>query len=209
MNRTQNSPKGRQEKQLSARRKHWNHMQVTDRPSPEAPSLTQAIIVQMVYSITLSIYHNINLSHYQSTVKPVQSDHPLVQSKAIFVDRWSLFAGSIHWCKTKWKGWRRTSGRGDGEQVEGVTENKWKGWQRTSGTGDGEQVEGVTENKWKGRGDGEQKRISCHKEDEDWPCRETLSCETHKKCPSNLWKALRIRTGWALFREDYCIVYLS
>ena len=28
MNRTQNSPKRRQEKQLSARRKHWNHMQV-------------------------------------------------------------------------------------------------------------------------------------------------------------------------------------
>ena len=50
MNRTQNSPKRRQEKQLSARRKHWNHMQVTDRPSPDAPSLTQAIIVQMVYS---------------------------------------------------------------------------------------------------------------------------------------------------------------
>ena len=49
MNRTQNSPKRRQEKQLSARRKHWNHMQVTDRPSPDAPSLIQAIIVQMVY----------------------------------------------------------------------------------------------------------------------------------------------------------------
>ena len=49
MNRTQNSPKRRQEKQLSARRKHWNHMQVNDRPSPDAPSLTQAIIVQMVY----------------------------------------------------------------------------------------------------------------------------------------------------------------
>ena len=49
MNPTQNSPKRRQEKQLSARRKHWNHMQVTDRPSPDAPSLTQAIIVQMVY----------------------------------------------------------------------------------------------------------------------------------------------------------------
>ena len=49
MNRTQNSPKRRQEKQLSARRKHWNDMQVTDRPSPDAASLTQAIIVQMVY----------------------------------------------------------------------------------------------------------------------------------------------------------------
>ena len=32
-------------------RKHWNHMQVTDRPSPDAPSLTQAIIVQMVYCL--------------------------------------------------------------------------------------------------------------------------------------------------------------
>ena len=49
MNCTQNSPKRRQEKQLSARRKHRNHMQVTDRPSPDAPSLTQTIIVQMVY----------------------------------------------------------------------------------------------------------------------------------------------------------------
>ena len=47
MNRTQNSPKRRQQKQLSARRKHWNHMQVTDRPSPDTPSLTQAMIVQM------------------------------------------------------------------------------------------------------------------------------------------------------------------
>ena len=27
-------------------------MQVTDRPSPDAPSLTQGIIVQMVYSCT-------------------------------------------------------------------------------------------------------------------------------------------------------------
>ena len=49
MNHTQNSPKRRQEKQLCARRKHWNHMQVTDRPRPDAPSLTQTIIVQMVY----------------------------------------------------------------------------------------------------------------------------------------------------------------
>ena len=51
MNRTQNRPKRRQEKQLSARRKHWYHMQMTDRPSPNAPSLTQAIIVQMVYFV--------------------------------------------------------------------------------------------------------------------------------------------------------------
>ena len=29
------------------------HMQVTDRPSPDAPSLTQAIIVQMVYYQTV------------------------------------------------------------------------------------------------------------------------------------------------------------
>ena len=38
-------------KQLSARRKHWNHMrlQVKDRPRPDAPSLTQTVIVQMVY----------------------------------------------------------------------------------------------------------------------------------------------------------------
>ena len=32
-----------------ARRKHWNYTLVTDRPSPDAPSLTQAIIVQMVH----------------------------------------------------------------------------------------------------------------------------------------------------------------
>ena len=43
-----------------------------------------------------------------STVKPVQSSQPLVQTKAVFLDRWSLFAGSIHWCKTKWKGWLKT-----------------------------------------------------------------------------------------------------
>ena len=49
MKNTQKSPKQRQEKQRFARRKHWNHMQVTDRPWPDAPSLTQTIIVQMVY----------------------------------------------------------------------------------------------------------------------------------------------------------------
>ena len=49
MKNTQNSPKQRQEKQRFSR-KHWNHMQVTDRPRPDAPSLTQTIIVQMVYS---------------------------------------------------------------------------------------------------------------------------------------------------------------
>ena len=47
MNHTQNSPKRRQEKHLFARRKHSNRMQATDRP--DAPSLTQTIIVQMVY----------------------------------------------------------------------------------------------------------------------------------------------------------------
>ena len=31
-------------------RKHWNHMQVTNEPQPDVPSLTQTIIVQMVYS---------------------------------------------------------------------------------------------------------------------------------------------------------------
>ena len=49
MKNTQNSPKRRQEKQRFARRKHWNHVQVTDRPRPDAPSLTQTLIVQMVY----------------------------------------------------------------------------------------------------------------------------------------------------------------
>ena len=52
MKNTKNSPKQRQEKQRFAGRKHWNHMQVTDRPRPDAPSLTQTIIVQMVYSTT-------------------------------------------------------------------------------------------------------------------------------------------------------------
>ena len=54
MKNTQNSPKQRQEKQRFARRKHWNHMQVTDWPRPDAPSLTQTIIVQMVYSDTMN-----------------------------------------------------------------------------------------------------------------------------------------------------------
>ena len=56
MNRTQNSPKRRQEKQLSARRKHWNHIQVTDRPSPDAPSLiTLAIVMEMVHCVPVSV----------------------------------------------------------------------------------------------------------------------------------------------------------
>ena len=52
---TQNSPKRTQEKQRFARRKHGNHMQVTDRPRPDAPSLTQTIIVQMVYCFSLQV----------------------------------------------------------------------------------------------------------------------------------------------------------
>ena len=59
MNRTQNSPKWRKEKQLSARLKHWNHLQVTDRPSPDAPSLTQAIIVQMHGLLCLILAYDI------------------------------------------------------------------------------------------------------------------------------------------------------
>ena len=35
------------------------------------------------------------------TVKPVQNDHPLVQTEAVFVDRWSLFVGFIHWRSAK------------------------------------------------------------------------------------------------------------
>ena len=30
------------------------HMQVTDRPSPDAPSLTQALIVQMIYCLMIN-----------------------------------------------------------------------------------------------------------------------------------------------------------
>ena len=46
------------------------HVQVTDRPSPDAPSLTQAIIVQMVYSERNlgrpmnSLHKQINVSRY-------------------------------------------------------------------------------------------------------------------------------------------------
>ena len=31
----------------------------------------------------------------------MQSDHPLVQTKAVFVDRWPLFAGATHWSNAK------------------------------------------------------------------------------------------------------------
>ena len=55
MENTPNTPKQRQEKQRFARWKHWNHMRVTDRPRPDAPSPTQTIIVQMVYSFIISI----------------------------------------------------------------------------------------------------------------------------------------------------------
>ena len=41
MNHTQKRPKRRQEKQLFTRRKHRNHMGMTDRPRPDAPPLTQ------------------------------------------------------------------------------------------------------------------------------------------------------------------------
>ena len=36
-----------------------------------------------------------------NTVKAVQSDHPLVQTKAVFVDRWPRFAGFIRWSNAK------------------------------------------------------------------------------------------------------------
>ena len=42
------------------RRKHWNHMQVTDRPSPGAPSLTQTIIVNMVYFTSDVTFFSLN-----------------------------------------------------------------------------------------------------------------------------------------------------
>ena len=35
------------------------HMEVTDRPSPDAPSLTQAIIVQMVYWVAIRVNSDI------------------------------------------------------------------------------------------------------------------------------------------------------
>ena len=34
------------------------------------------------------------------TVKPAQSDHPMVQVKVVFVGGWSLFAGFIHRCNS-------------------------------------------------------------------------------------------------------------
>ena len=39
----------------------------------------------------------------QCTVKPAQCDHPLMQTKAVFVDMWSLFAGFIHWSSATFK----------------------------------------------------------------------------------------------------------
>ena len=36
------------------------------------------------------------------TVKPVQNGHPFVQTKAVLVDRCSLFAVSIHWINAHW-----------------------------------------------------------------------------------------------------------
>ena len=48
---------------------------------------------------TLLLWFTLQL--FSDTLKPVQSDHPLVQTKAVFVDRWPLFAGSIHWSDAK------------------------------------------------------------------------------------------------------------
>ena len=46
-------------------------------------------------------FHSIQRLTLHFTVKPVQSDHPLVQIKAVFVGRLSLFAASIHWSNAK------------------------------------------------------------------------------------------------------------
>ena len=89
MNRTQNRPKRRQEKQLSVCRKHWNHMQVTDRPSPDAPSL-----------ITGNSYGNVLLLSSVSTMQ-VNSD-----------DLWTDIFNEIRWrywselfMKHSWRRW--------------------------------------------------------------------------------------------------------
>ena len=47
--------------------------------------------------ILLFFWNRDIISSKNSYSKPVQSDHPLVQTKAAFVGRWSLFADSIHW----------------------------------------------------------------------------------------------------------------
>ena len=89
MNRTQNSPKRRQEKHLSARRKHWNRMQVTDRPSPDAPSLTQAIIVQMVYLYSTKqslITHHRNFVKLQYRNTPQISTPPKITTPSVFTE---------------------------------------------------------------------------------------------------------------------------
>ena len=89
MTRTQDSPKRRQEKQLSVCRKHWNHMQVTDRPSPDAPSL-----------ITGNSYGNGLLRSSVSTMQ-VNSD-----------DLWTDIFDEIRWrywselfMKHSWRRW--------------------------------------------------------------------------------------------------------
>ena len=74
MNHTQISPKRREGKQLFARRKHWNRMQATDRPRTDAPSLTQTIIVQMVY---MKNFKSQNLRKKHNTYNIVRLFRPL------------------------------------------------------------------------------------------------------------------------------------
>ena len=40
----------------------------------------------------------------ETTIKPVKSDYLFVQAKTVFVERWSLFAGSAHWSNAKLRG---------------------------------------------------------------------------------------------------------
>ena len=46
------------------------HMQVTDRPSPDAPSLIQAIIVQMVYSDKIVQTYHLSISMHRCFDRP-------------------------------------------------------------------------------------------------------------------------------------------
>ena len=69
------------------------HMQVTDRLSPDAPSLTQAIIVQMVYCLLMAEHFVIKLGVHMNTI---------VHSSVYFI-AWTSAIGTDFMCFfTEW-----------------------------------------------------------------------------------------------------------
>ena len=50
----------------------------------------------------LTLSNELVFSHQMHTVKPVQSNHPLVQIEAVFVGRCFLFAGFIYMPRKRW-----------------------------------------------------------------------------------------------------------